>query len=135
VKERIANIFLYIQSEGRVIHSVGVRWHFRGGTDAQKLSFLRKRVKEDHPAARRHRLPEAYMVVHEDGRTEKRRLTWEGWQECAGHGMHNRLLEDTVFCHYKDCPQNPLVCVTCVVDGVPRFDGGLVDLDMKPGCN
>lgn len=104
MNEIILNIYLIINN-GLVEEFRVVSYKMEGGDD-RKIEFLKSQAKEDYPKAIKFDAPtdkyEKFMEYKKFHKLEKR-------------GMHFQLFED-IFQQYG-VAENPLVCVTPVVDG------------------
>lgn len=102
--ERIFNVFFYF--EGGIAREYGIRYHRINGSDDEKTTFLRDRVEEDHPIARRFLL--------------SRTFTSAEWFAAQRHG--------DVFPYFQlgldklHAPAEPIFCLTAIVDGKARID-------------
>lgn len=104
MNEIILNIYLIINN-GLVEEFRVVSYEMEGGDD-RKIEFLKSHAKEDYPKAIKFDAPidknEKFMDYNKFHKLEKR-------------GMHFQLFED-IFQKFG-VAENPLVCVTPVVDG------------------
>lgn len=104
MREQIYNLFIFL--EDSKIKELGVFAHDANGTDKDKISLLKSSVDYDLPRAQRFPLDSS--------------LTYSRYQAMERLGHHLELFEG-VF-QAVDAPRDPLVCVTCIVDGLPRID-------------
>ncbi len=116
-KEKTFNLFLFV--DGDVIGQLGACRHDLEGSDQQKLSFLQARVEADLAAATRFSLPDNYKLVLPDGTTTSG-LRYQSYLQLSQMGKHIELFEE-IFVHFE-APDNPLMCITPVVDGKLGFD-------------
>ncbi|MDT3696036.1 MAG: hypothetical protein ROY99_06545 [Ignavibacterium sp.] len=104
MNEIILNIYLIINS-GIVEAFKVVSYEMEGGDD-RKIEFLKSRVKEDYKKA----------VVF-DAPTDKNGefMSYNKFHKLEKRGLHFQLFED-IFQSFN-VAENPLICVTPVVDG------------------
>ena len=104
MNETILNIYLVINN-GQVVEFRAVSYEMEGGDD-RKIEFLKSKAREDFEKAYKFEAPTdkqgKYMSYNRFHKFEKR-------------GMHFQLFEE-IFSKFH-VPENPLVCVTPVVDG------------------
>jgi hypothetical protein len=104
VEEIILNIYLVINN-GMLEEFRAMPYQHEGGDDS-KIAFLKSRAAEDFVSSYHFNAPvdknEKFMSYSKFHKLEKR-------------GMHMQLFEE-IFSHF-DLPENPLICVTPVVDG------------------
>ncbi len=104
MNEVILNIYLIINN-GFVVEFRAVAYEMEGGDD-NKIAFLKSKAINDFNNAYRFDAPSNskgnFMKYIKFSKLEKR-------------GRQFELFED-IFSHF-DVPQNPLICVTPVVDG------------------
>jgi len=104
MNEVILNIYLIINN-GLVEAFRAVAYEMEGGDD-NKIKFLKSKVDEDYTKAFYFDAPinkhGKFMKYHKFAKLEKQ-------------GMQYQLFEE-IFQKF-DIPQNPLICVTPVVDG------------------
>ncbi len=102
--ERIFNIFIYF-NEGIAIE-YGMRHHRVGGSDSDKVTLLLARIEQDHPIARRFRLPRAFKP--------------DEWLAAFRHSGDLGYFEEA-FRLFR-APAVPVFCVTSIVDGTIMVD-------------
>lgn len=102
--EIILNIFLIINN-GYVV-AFKVKAHEMEGGDDRKIKFLKDAVKTDYETAQ-----DFYAPQNEKGEFMK----YNKFALLEKRGMQYQLFEE-IFKSYN-VPQNPIVCVTPVVDG------------------
>lgn len=119
MSEKVVNLFLFI-NDG-LIREIGATWHDAKGSDDVKLLFLQSKVEDDWRGSRRHPVPGWCSAVRQDGVIEKSCVSYEGFRQLAGSGQQMKILE-AVFSQYKFAPENPLMVVTPVVDGVVKIE-------------
>jgi hypothetical protein len=104
MKEIILNIYLVIKN-GLVEEFRAIGYEREGGDD-RKIEFLKSRAKKD--------FEKAYKF---DAPTDKkgRFMTYNRFHKFEKRGMHFQLFEE-IFSNF-DVAENPLICVTPVVDG------------------
>lgn len=117
MKEKILNLFLYV--ENGIIHQIGAVCHFHSGTDAEKISFLQAQVMADYLEAKRYTVPDRYIVVSQ-GIDTPNRLTYATYLRLPEIGKQTELF-DEVFEDFG-ASSTPLICITPIVDGMPRVD-------------
>ena len=104
MNETILNIYLIIE-DGYVVGFRAMAYEREGGDD-NKIKFLKSKAEDDYEQAYRFDAPSnakgQFMKYNKFYRLEKK-------------GMHFQLFEE-IFSNF-DVPQNPLICVTPVVDG------------------
>jgi hypothetical protein len=91
MNEIILNIYLIINN-GIVEEFRAYSYEMEGGDD-RKINFLKGRAKEDFPKA----------------------ISYNKFHKFEKRGMHMQLFEE-IFQRFG-VPENPLICVTPVVDG------------------
>jgi hypothetical protein len=104
MNETILNIYLEINNES--VTSFRAKSYEIEGDDAAKIRFLKERAFEDFAAA--------YVF---DSPKNKRGefMPYKKFSKLEKQGMQYQLFEE-IFEKFK-VPQNPLICVTPVVDG------------------
>jgi hypothetical protein len=104
MNETILNIFLVINN-GFVEEFRAIGYEMEGGDD-RKIEFLKSRAKED--------FEKAYKF---DAPTDKKGkfMSYNRFHKFEKRGMHFQLFEE-IFSNF-DVAENPLICVTPVVDG------------------
>lgn len=113
MNEIIVNIYLIINND-HVTEFRALGYEREGGDD-NKIKFLKSRVREDFEKAFRFDAPS-----DEKGNF----MTYRKFHKLEKRGMHFELFEE-IFQRFE-VPENPLVCVTPVVDG--EFYAEEVDL-------
>jgi len=104
MNEIILNIYLIINNE--FVEGFRAVGYEREGGDDNKIKFLKSRVIEDFKSAYKFDAP-----ANADGKFMK----YKKFEKLEKRGMQFQLFEK-IFSHFS-VPQNPLVCVTPVVDG------------------
>ncbi len=104
MEETILNIYLIINKD----HVVGFNAipYKAEGSDEEKINFLKSRVREDFPKAEKFNAP-----VNRLGKF----MRYNKFAKLEKHGMQYELFEE-IFSKF-DVSENPLICVTPVVDG------------------
>ncbi len=104
MNEIILNIYLII-NDGLVVEFRAFAYEREGGDD-NKIKFLKSRVVEDYPNA-----------YHFDAPSDKegKFMSYNKFSKLEKRGRQFELFEE-IFQKFK-VPQNPLICVTPVVDG------------------
>ena len=108
MSEIIINIFLVIE-KGIVVEFRAKKYEAEG-TDETKIGILKEKAKIDFEHA------EVFDSPY-NKRGEK--MTYTKFSKLESQGMHYRLFEE-IFNKYE-VQQNPLICVTPVVDGEVWF--------------
>jgi len=104
MNEIILNIYLIINN-GLVEEFRAISYEMEGG-DNRKIQFLKSQAKEDYPKA----------IIFDAPSDEKDQfMSYSKFHKLEKRGMHFQLFED-IFQKYS-MPENPLICVTPVVDG------------------
>ncbi len=110
MNEIILNIYLII-NDGKVVEFRAIAYEYEGGDD-NKIKYLKSRVEEDYHKAYRFDAPRDkhgnFMPYRKFARLEERGRQFELFEE--------------IFSRF-DVPQNPLICVTPVVDGKILYSG------------
>lgn len=104
MNEVILNIYLII-NDGYVIEFRAVAYEMEGGDD-NKISFLKSKVHEDFQRSYRFSAP-----ANKRGKFMK----YPKFSKLESQGMQYQLFEE-IFANFN-VPQNPLICVTPVVNG------------------
>jgi len=102
--ETILNIYLIIE-KGNVI-SFRAKSYSVEGDDNSKIKFLKENAKIDFNEA---------MTFQSPQNSKGEFLSYKKFSKLEKQGMQFQLFEE-IFNHFQ-VPQNPLVCVTPVVDG------------------
>jgi hypothetical protein len=104
MNEIILNIYLIINN-GIVEEFRAYSYEMEGGDD-RKINFLKGRAKEDFPKA-----------ICFDAPMDKNEkfISYNKFHKFEKRGMHMQLFEE-IFQRFG-VPENPLICVTPVVDG------------------
>ena len=119
MKEKLFNLFLFVM--GDIIHEIGAVCHERAGTDAQKLAFLQSQVATDFPVAKRYPVPDRYILAGDRGVAAPGGLRYQSYLKLTAMGRQTEFFEE-VFQHLG-APENPLMCVTPIVNGQPMIQG------------
>ena len=109
MSEIILNIYLVIE-QGNVI-SFRAKSYSVEGSDQEKILFLKSRAKQDFDSA------EIFNAPQND---KEQFMPYNKFAKLELQGMHYQLFEN-IFNKYN-VPQNPLICVTPVVDGIILSD-------------
>lgn len=122
VRETIYNLFLFV--EDGIITGLGVTSRESGGSDTEKLALLQRNARDDIGTVRRFPIPSRFKVRGvADGkeRIVSGLLTYERYRKLVEASEHLDVFEEL----FKaiGAPPDPLLCITPVVDGVPRVDG------------
>lgn len=104
MNETILNIYLVINN-GLVVEFCAVAYEKEGGDD-RKMEFLKSRAREDFATAYKFDAP-----TDKNGKF----MSYNRFHKLEKRGMHFQLFED-IFSSFK-VAENPLICVTPVVDG------------------
>jgi hypothetical protein len=117
MSEIAANLFLYV--EAGIIKSLGAVPHNVSGRDDEVVQFLQSRVAVDSGSAPRYSLPVA-QIKASLGIDATQGLPMDAFSYLGRTGNALRLFEGPL--QNIKAPQNPLVCITPIVDGKPRID-------------
>jgi len=104
LSETILNIYLVIINDFVVEFKAKAYESDEG--DQQKIQFLKERARQDYKSAYKFDAPQ-----NERGEFMK----YKKFARLESRGMHFQLFEE-IFQKFK-VPENPLICVTPVVDG------------------
>jgi hypothetical protein len=117
MSEIVANLFVYVHDG--VVEELGVVRHDFEGTDDQKIAFLKSQVVTDASRATRHPLPVANIKtwIRVDATNG---LPFQMYSYLARTGNALRFFEEPLAA--INAPQEPLVCITPIVDGKPEID-------------
>ena len=102
--EVILNIFLIIEYDFVIAFKV-VAHEMEGGDD-RKIKFLKDNVRDDYPLAESFAAPKNKHAEF---------MTYKKFARLEQQGMQYQLFEE-IFQKFN-APQNPIVCVTPVVNG------------------
>lgn len=117
MNERLFNLFVFV--DDGIIRELGAATHDRAGTDQEKLKFLQAQVSTDFSATRRFPVPSRYILV-KPGAADDAGLQYRAFQALTQSGRHLEVFEE-VFAALEG-PDNPLFCITPVVNGEPKAD-------------
>ncbi len=104
MEETILNIYLII-NDGKVVE-FKAKAYKKEGFDDEKIQFLKKNAKEDFKSA---------YVFEAPINKRSEFMAYNKFAKLEEQGMHYELFEE-IFTNFK-VPENPLICVTPVVDG------------------
>jgi len=104
MNEIILNIYLVI-TNGLVVEFRAIAYEMEGG-DETKINFLKSKAKDDYEKAFNFDAP-----VNSNGKF----MPYKKFSKLEKRGRQFELFEE-IFSNYK-VPQNPLICVTPVLDG------------------
>jgi hypothetical protein len=104
LKETILNIYLII--DNNIVTGFRAQDYCIEGDDESKIIFLKDQVRGDYSGSALFEAP-----VDKKGR----KMSYRNFSKLEKQGRHFELFE-RIFLKY-DIPENPLVCVTPVVDG------------------
>lgn len=104
MNEIILNIYLIINN-GLVEEFRVVSYEMEGGDD-RKIEFLKTHSKEDYSKA---------IIFDAPSDENGKFMNYNKFHKLEKRGMHFQLFED-IFQKFS-APDNPLICVTPVVDG------------------
>jgi len=102
--ETILNIYLIIQN-GFVAAFRAKAYEMEGGDD-DKIKFLKSKAKQDFESA---------YVFDAPSNAKGEFMSYNKFAKLEKQGMHFQLFEE-IFSNFN-IPENPLICVTPVVDG------------------
>lgn len=109
MNETILNIYLVIE-KGNVT-SFRAKSYSMEGSDNEKIKFLKSRVKEDFNFSEIFNAPQ---------NKKQNFMPYSKFAKLESQGMQYQLFEE-IFYKFQ-VPQNPLICVTPVVDGIVLSD-------------
>lgn len=104
MKETILNIYLII-NDG-IISEFRAKSYQISGNDEEKILFLKSKVESDYSMAQCFDAP-----VNNNGL----KMSYKNFYKLEKQGLHFQFFEH-IFSAF-DVPENPLVCITPVVDG------------------
>lgn len=104
MKELILNIYVEIQNKN-VVGFRAISYEAEG-TDTEKINFLKQQARSDYERAISFEAP-----TNDDGNF----ISYKKFSRLESRGYHYKLYEE-IF-DYFGVPDNPLICVTPVVDG------------------
>jgi len=104
MQETILNIYLEINN--RQITAFRAKAYDCGGTDEEKITFLRERAAEDYTSSYKFDAPK-----DKNGKL----MTWKQFDKLRKRNMEINLFEE-IFGEFN-VPKEPLILVTSVVDG------------------
>lgn len=113
MKESIFNLFYFV--EGASISELGVVVHNIEGSDSEKESFLRQAVATDYKASQRHSPPYELCTTAKGAN-----FTLGCFTALVRQGRVLLVFEE-IFKKYN-APDDPICCVTAIVDGKPEID-------------
>lgn len=102
--ETILNIYLLIDN-GLVTSFKSISYEM-DGTDEVKIEFLKSKAKEDYSKA---------ITFNAPQNKNNKFMSYNKFHKLEKNGMQYQLFEE-IFEKFN-APQNPIVCVTPVVDG------------------
>jgi hypothetical protein len=104
MNEVILNIFIVIENN----HVVGfkAKSYLSDEGDQEKISFLKEKAKYDFSTSYHFDAPQNSKGEY---------MKYSSFAKLESRGMHFQLFEE-IFSKFK-VPENPLVCVTPIVDG------------------
>jgi hypothetical protein len=104
MNEIILNIYLIINNNNVEAFKV-VSYEMEGGDD-RKIDFLKSCAKEDYSRA---------VIFDAPSDNNGKFMSYKKFHKLEKRGMHFQLFEE-IFQRF-DVPENPLICVTPVVNG------------------
>ncbi len=104
MNETILNIFLEIEND--FVVGFKAKSYQSDDGDQQKIAFLKEKAQTDYNSAFHFDAPQ-----NKDGEFMK----YKSFSKLESRGMHFQLFEE-IFSNFN-VPENPLVCVTPIVDG------------------
>lgn len=104
MNEIILNIYLIINN-GLVEQFRAISYEMEGGDD-RKINFLKSRAREDYSKS---------VIFDAPSDKNEKFMSYKKFHKLEKRGMHFQLFEE-IFERYG-VPENPLICVTPVVDG------------------
>ena len=104
MKETILNIYLVINDD--IITEFRAKSYIAEGSDNEKITFLKSNAESDFQNS------EVFESPYDKN---GKKITYKRFYKLEKQGLQFRLFEN-IF-DYFNAPQNPLVCVTPVIDG------------------
>ncbi|NLT50083.1 MAG: hypothetical protein GXX85_04100 [Ignavibacteria bacterium] len=104
MKERILNIYLVIVND--IVTEFRAKDYLLDGDDDSKIKFLYSKAAADFDDAVKYEAP---------SNKNDKKMTYKQFSKLEKQGRHYELFEN-IFTKYE-IPENPLICVTPVVDG------------------
>lgn len=117
--EQIFNLY-YVIEQG-VIRQRALMKYERRGTDQQKMAFLQSVCRADAPRAKRFPVPSGWVYIDTEGR-KSAGITWDTYQQTVVPRYGDIRWFEDIF-QAEQAPQQPLVLITCIVDGEVRIEG------------
>jgi hypothetical protein len=117
MKEKIFNLYFY--SNNNIINKVGAVCHELEGTTSSKINFLKCRVNIDYKNAMIFDIPEFIESINSSLIINS--IDYTTYRDLCNSG-NALIIFENVFQVY-DAPENPLVIISPVVDGLLRYDG------------
>ena len=119
--EKVFNLFLIIEND--IIVEIGGKFHKRDGSDEEKLSFLQSKIEDDIKSARRFKVPDKYISVVKNN--TKNAISYDCYMEMVETGEYLDFFEEVFKSFFA--PQNPIMCITPIIDGRPKINGYQID--------
>jgi len=113
MKEKLFNLFLVI--EDAIIQQIGAVCHEKDGTDEQKTKFLQSQVNDDLKNAKIYSLPKRYVMITKKSSGTSGSISYDSFEQLGATGKQLEMFEEV----FEDlgASQNPLVCITPIVNG------------------
>jgi hypothetical protein len=112
MKEKVFNLFLY--TDGTYVTDLGLVVHEIGGSDKQKMEFLKNSINDDYLQADVATI-RSCKIGTSDGK-----LKYSSYMALARVGRSFEVFEE-LFARYN-APRNPLCCITPIINGEPQID-------------
>lgn len=120
-RDRTEMIFnLYLIVEQGIIRGLAAKAYESSASDGGKMSFLSGRAASEWPSAIRYPLPERFRFYDLSTGQGSNGLSYETYLDMAREGRQLEVFED-IF-KALDAPDDPMTCITGIVDGEPKID-------------
>lgn len=114
--EQIYNLFYY--SKNDIITNVGAIAYKQGGSDDDKINFLKSKVESDYKIAQIFDLPDKFLIQHEEKVIKG--IDQVSYFNICSQGFANSIFENIFI--YFNASDDPLVVITPIQDGNIRID-------------
>lgn len=118
VPERIFNLFVFVNES--TIYEIGAVSYEIGGSDDEKVKFLRSRVDADFKTASRFPVPGRYLIKDSRLQGPVAALRYDKFKILMRMSQHLEMF-DEIF-RSLGAGSEPLHCITSVVDGKVQID-------------
>ena len=122
-REKIFNLFP-VFNHLHFLKEVGAYYHKLGGTDQEKIKFLQDRVHEDWETAKIFPVSgfrNDVTVFSLDGMSKG--TTMINYSDFAKFSMQKTVELFEIAFKEMMAPINPIIVITPIIDGKPRYDG------------